>query len=174
MYLKPATLVWFLKVYTMPEQLTAGASTIARTQMGTFMVRKFLFMHWPVSLYPSDSRSGPAMTFSRQNVTTSRIHRTVDTYMHYGLLHLTWQTAPILGLYLKSTWYITKPTSRRSDIFPWCGGEKKVVSVHFTREQITCLCNKERCFSTVAFGEGLLLYKVRAHTHKHREKFSYP
>lgn len=168
-----ATLVWFLKVYTMPDRLTIGVTTITGTQMGTFIVRKFLFMRRPAPLYPSDSRSGPAVTFCLENVTTSRIHCTVDSYMHYGLLHLTRQTVPLLGLYFKSTWYMTKLTSRRSDIFPCCGGGKKGVSVHFTREQITCLCNKERRFSTVAFGEGLLLHKVCAHTHKHGKRFSY-
>lgn len=170
MYLIPDTLVWFLKVYTMPEQLTIGANTISGTQMGTFIVRKFLFMHRPVSLYPSDSRSGPAVTFPRQNVTTSRIHCTVDSYMHYGLLHLTWQTVPILGLYLKSTWYITKPTSRRSDILPCWGGEKRLFLYILLESKSLVSVTKRSASALWPLEKGCCYIKcVHAHTQTQRE-----
>lgn len=143
---------------------------ITRTQMGTFIVRKFLFMRRPVSLYPSDSRSGSAVTFSRQNVTTSRIHCTVDSYMHYGLLHLTWQTVPILGLYLKSAWYITKPTSRRSDIFPCCGGKKRLFLYILLESKSLVSVTKRGASVLWPLEEGLLPHNVRAHTHTNTEK----
>lgn len=138
---------------------------MTRTQMVTFMDRQSLFMHWLVHSNSPYSGSVLAVTFWSRNVTTLRIHCTVDSYMHLGMVHLTWQTFPILSLFLKTTRFITKLTAR---------GTKRAVFVQFTREQITCLHFKEKCSSTVAFGEGLMLYNRGTNTDTQRERFKYP